>query len=160
MDRFPSLPGSSSDDDSPYTSVAARPFGVTLITIYDGVMVGAIPAVLTYLSYFGQPAAARPSVLVVFAVFLLSAGVITAAASAWRGENSGRIALLVLTTIYYVGLMAGADYTVDLASFLRGTGASWETALRVGRSLFWIALHGWYFLFSPAAGFFASPYHR
>jgi hypothetical protein len=150
----------SSSSGSSYESVATRPFGVTLLTLYDGVVVGAIPAVFTYLQYFGQPAANRPDVLTVFASFLLSAGVIVAAASAWRGENTGRFSLLVLTTIYYVGLLVGADITVDLASHLYPGDSSLETALRAGRSLFWIGLHGWYFLFGRAADFFASPYHR
>lgn len=156
MSRFDFLPGFSSSDPAP---VAARPFGVTLMTIYDGVMAGIVPAVLAYLRYFGQAPAARPSVLTVFAAFLLSAAIIVAAASAWRGENAGRLSLVGLITIYYVGLMFDAAYTVDLASFVRVDGtAAWETPLRIGRSFFWILLHGWYFLFSRAAGFFASPY--
>jgi len=153
------MPANLSSESS-HESVATRPFGVTLLTIYDGIMVGILPAVLAYLSYFSGPPEARPNILPVFAAFLLSAGVIYAAASAWRGENTGRFALLGLVTIYYVGLMAGADVTVDVSSSLVAEDSAWETRLRVARSLFWIGLHGWYFLFGRAADFFAAPYHR
>jgi len=149
----------SSSSSSP-ESVATRPFGLTLITAYDGIMIGVVPAVLAYVNYFGSPADTRPTILAMFGVFLLSAGVIFAAASAWRGENTGRFVLLGIATIYYVGLMAGADVTVDLSSYLVAADSVWETWLRVARSVFWIGLHGWYFLFGKAADFFAAPYHR
>jgi hypothetical protein len=151
--------GTSSSSSSP-DSVATRPFGLTLITAYDGIMIGIVPSVLAYVNYFGSPAETRPTILAMFGIFLLSAGVIFAAASAWRGENIGRFALLGLVTIYYVGLMAGADVTVDLSSYLVAADSVWETRLRIARSLFWIGLHGWYFLFGRAADFFAAPYHR
>lgn len=147
--RF-SPPGSRPERPSPTRS---RPIGVTLLTIYDGVLLGGLPFVLGMLRFFSLPVAERPTVLVVFATMLLSGFVIGSAASAWRGETQGRLGLVVAATIYYTGVFLGAPYAVDLASEIHPGGA-FETWTRLLRSVFWIGLHGWYLLFSGARDFF------
>lgn len=144
---------SPSSAPSSSAAVRSRPVGVTLLTLYDGIMVGVVPILLVMIRFFQHAPSERPSVLVVFAAAMLSASVIYTAAGAWRGENSGRLGLLILTTIYYVGLVAGASFTMDLATLLTAsdTGEVW---LRGAQSLFWIGLHGAYFLGNPEARLF------
>jgi hypothetical protein len=130
-----------------------RPFGITLLAGYDIVMVAVVPAGLAMLRYFGADAAARPELLHVFASMLLAGGIVVTAAAVWRAEDWARYVLVALVTIYYTGLAFDAPYTVDLAAGAGGASDTLEVWLRVGRSIFWIVLHGWY-LFSAAAWFF------
>lgn len=130
-----------------------RPFGVTLITAYDLIMVAILPTTLVMLQVFGVIGTTRPETLHVFASVLLGAGIVISTSAVWRGENWARVVLVALITIYYVGLAFGAPYTVDLAYY--AAAGDWNPWLRAGRSAFWVALHGWYFF--VAADWFFDP---
>jgi hypothetical protein len=121
--------------------------------IYDGIMVGILPAAIMCYRQFALAPSLQPPVLEAFAVFMLSGGVLWTASETWGGGGGARLVLVGLTTIYYAGLMVGADYTVDLASLVYTSNSSLEQTLRVIRSLFWIALHGWYLLYATRAYF-------
>jgi hypothetical protein len=146
---FTGPPPAGSGDGAP-RSARRRPIGVSLLTVFDGVAIGVFPAVLALLPFFAGPGAAAPPVLPTFATLLLSAGAVWTAAETWRGTNGGRIGLLVVATIHYVGLLFGADYAFDLAAPLAPDEAT-AAWVRAARSLFWIGLHGWYLFFSRAA---------
>ena len=131
-----------------------RPFGITLLTVYDLLMVAIVPSGLAMSRFMTQPAAERPDLLVVFAAILLGGGIVVTSAAVFRGENWSRYVLTALVTIYYVGLIIGAPFAVDVAAAVAGSdGGAFETTLRVGRSVFWILLHGWYF-FSAVSWFY------
>ncbi|PEN13848.1 hypothetical protein CRI94_07235 [Longibacter salinarum] len=132
-----------------------RPLGVSLISTYDLLMVAILPSALIMLQVFGAIGVGRPETLHVFISVLLSAGIVVSASAIRRGENWARFILLALITIYYVGLAFGAPYTVDLAQYVASD--DWNSWLLAGRSVFWIALHGWYFFVS--ADWFFDP-HR
>lgn len=130
-----------------------RPFGITLITIYDLIMVAILPTGVATYRFFTESAATRPDVLHMFVSVMIAAGVVIAAAAVWRAENWARITLLALVTIYYVSLALSAPFTVDLTA---GAGSEeLEYWLRASRSAFWIGLHGWYFF--SAVGWFFDP---
>lgn len=129
-----------------------RPFGITLITAYDLLMVAILPTAIVMLRVFGMMGGERPETLHVFVTVMLAAGIVITASAVWRAENWARFVMVALITIYYVGLAVGAPYTVDVAA---GAPDAWAAWLRVGRSVFWIALHGWYFF--VAADWFFDP---
>lgn len=133
------------------TTKRHRPFGITLITAYDLIMIAIMPTTLATYAFFSESAATRPDLMNVFVSVMLAAGVVIAAAAVWRAENWARVALVALVTIYYVSLAASAPWTVDITA---GAGSdALEFWLRIGRSVFWIGLHGWYF-FSAVDWFF------
>ena len=132
-----------------------RPIGITLLTLYDGFFVGILPVAITLVHFFQIDPGARPPEVHILATLLMSAGLLWAANGTYHGRPGARIGLVVLSTMYYAGVLFGAPYTVDAAALLYSDGGAVETALRVGRSLFWIGLHGWYLLASePARAFF------
>ena len=137
---------------SPQT--ARRPLGVTLLTMYDGLFVGLLPAAIAVFHFFQVAPEARPPELHILATLLMSAGILWTANGTYHGRPGARLGLVVLATIYYAGLLFGAPYTVDVASLLHSGDSAVETALRIGRSLFWIGLHGWYLLADPTRDFF------
>ena len=142
------------------TASLRRPLGVTLLTAYDAVMIGIVPAAVAMVHFFLTEPAGRPPTLHILSTLLLSGAVLWAAAGTRAGESGTRYGLVTLATLYYVGLMFGAPYTVDLAGLIYSDGSVMETALRVGRSAFWIVLHGWYLLAEPTQDFFEERSNR
>jgi hypothetical protein len=149
---FTGPPPAGSGDGAP-RSARRRPIGVSLLTVFDGVAIGVLPAVLVLIPFFTGPGTEAPPILTAFATLMLSAGAVWTAAETWRGTNGGRIGLLVVATIHYVGLLFGADYVFDLAASFAADEAT-GTWVRAARSLFWIGLHGWYLFFSRAGRYF------
>jgi hypothetical protein len=145
---------SSGADSSSFTRTLRRPFGVSLLTAYDAIMLGILPIGVALVHFFVMDPAARPPEIHVLAMLLLSGGILWTAQGTRAGEPGTRYGLVALVTLYYVGLMFGAPYTVDMAGLLHSDGSTMETALRVGRSVFWIGLHGWYLLADPTQDFF------
>jgi hypothetical protein len=129
-----------------------RPTGITLLTLYDGIMLGVRPGLWATVTFMSQPAAERPSVLAAFGVLLFSATLIIAAAAAWRGENWARYALTGLVVLHHgalaldAGLLLGVLVDVGSESWWR-----WGYLLR---AVLWIGLHVWYLFYSRAAAFF------
>ena len=103
---------------------------------------------------------ARPPTYQILATLLLSGAVLWAASGTRSGESGMRYGLVVLVTLYYVGVMFGTPYTVDPAGVLYMSAGdvnpTMEQVLRIGRSLFWILLHGWYLLGGPTEDFFEA----
>lgn len=117
-----------------------------MLTVYDLLMVAVVPSGLAMTRFMTQPPAERPELLVVFAAILLGGGIVVTSSAVYRGENWSRYVLTALVTVYYAGLIIDAPFAVDVAAAVAGSeGGAFETALRVGRSVFWILLHGWYF---------------
>jgi hypothetical protein len=118
------------------------PLALTLLTYYDILMVGVVPGAIALIQHFSAPPEVRGPILGVFGSLLLSAGVIWAATDAWYGRPWARYGLMALVGIYYGGLAFGAPWTVDLAAVLHPGASTLETVLRMGRSIFWVGLHG------------------
>jgi hypothetical protein len=130
----------SNSHSAPSRTLRRPPLVVTLLAFYDVVMVAVVPGVLALAHHFGTAPADR-NVLLVFGTLTLSAGLIWTAADAWYGRPWARYGLMGLASVYYVGLAAGAPWSVDLASLLHVDSSTLAVVLRVVRSLFWIGLH-------------------
>ena len=130
----------SDSRSAPSRTLQRPPLVVSLLAFYDIVMVGVVPGALMLMQHLSAAPAER-TVLPVFGALLLSAGIVWAATDAWHGRRWARVGLMALASVYYVGLAVGAPWSVDLASLLHVGSSTVAIVLRVGRSLFWIALH-------------------
>lgn len=134
-----------------------RPLGVILITIWDGIFFGIIPILSTV---FGLLRGGLEDTLP-FTIYLnafISILVITAAIGAFAGSDRSRSALIYIITVYQS--LGAFNSVILLAS---GTLPPADQVFAVGRifsSLFWIALHIWYFLKPSTIEYYRKPKNK
>jgi hypothetical protein len=120
----------------------ARPFGVTLLTIWNGVSLGFMPVVL---SGIGITTGDQASLSLTSCLSLMfSLGLIFTAIGAWRGHDQSRLGLLVLLILYY----ALKSFNTGIPLFL-GSADQEQTLVIYGTLLrygVWTGLNVWYFL--------------
>lgn len=133
---------------------ASRPLGVTILTICAALFAGLIPLVLSLATVFVFPelGVSTPLMLV---TAVLSLAVFGTAVATWQGNDTARLALLALVTVFYLTLAITNFYTAtnDLVD-----SATQRKAMITGvRSLLWIPLYLWYFLRAKTVAWF-QPY--
>lgn len=132
----------------------SRPLGVTILTICAALFAGLLPLTLALGSIFVFPELGVSAPLM-FATAALSLAIFGAAVATWQGNDTGRLALLALVTVFYLILAISNFYTAtsDVVD-----SATQRKAMITGvRSLLWIPLYLWYFLRAKTVAWF-QPY--
>ena len=134
-----------------------RPAGVWFLTIWDALFAGLAPISLIFIVLLNiNQANAEIGMTFLDALPSLVIEVLTIvfAILAWRGSNIGRIGLLIGAVLFYGGI---AYNNINLANSGALSGSEQPLAFaRFARSVFWIIVNGYYFLFSKSARAFYS----
>jgi small basic protein len=120
-----------------------RPLGVTILTMWDGLIFGVIPILGTVFGVL-QTGLDRVLPITIYLSAGLSALIISAAIGTYLGNDRARSALIYILTLYqslqaYSNVILIASGTLQPADLLFAMG-------RILGAVFWIALHAWYFL--------------
>ena len=119
----------------------ARPLGVSLLSIFDAIVLGIIPLVTLVIIFQNEDVS-----LNLFGIILtvaLSITIMTASLLAFLGDNIARLVLLLAITISSVVMI------LSNIGYLMGEDATEIKPLRlignIFRGLFWIGINWWYF---------------
>ena len=78
-----------------------RPIGVSILSIWDGISVGVVPALRMGIMIARNPNQEDISILILCVSIGLPITIITAALGTYRGNDLARLSLLILLTIYF-----------------------------------------------------------
>lgn len=120
-----------------------RPLGVTLLTILDGFVSGALP-LFSLVGLLRIGSAQSEATPLLFITILLSAGIIFTAIGAFRGHDGSRLALIVLIVLRYS--LVSFNQAIPLFAGVLDAEMTLLAYGRIVRYIFWIALNVWYFL--------------
>lgn len=119
-----------------------RPLGVWVLTVCAAVFAGILP-LLGSLAYMLIPDLGG-NMLLMLVTAGLSIAVLGAAVGAWQGNDTARLALVGLASLFYLLLAITNFYTATSDFVVEDVQ---RKALMTGiRSLLWIPLYVWYFL--------------
>lgn len=132
----------------------SRPLGVTILTLCAALFAGLIPLILSLATIFVFPelGASTPLMLVSAG---LSLAVFGAAVATWQGNDTARLALVGLVTVFYLTLAITNFYTAT--NDVVDTATQRKAMITGVRSLLWIPLYLWYFLRAKTVAWF-QPY--
>jgi len=132
-----------------------RPIGVSILSIWDGVSVGMIPALRMGIMIAGSPNLEDISILTLCVSVGLPITIITAAMGTYRGNDLARMSLLILLTIYF-GLN-----TFQNVILLVSSGLPPEDQLRISvgivGAIITVGINIWYFLRRNTITYFRRP---
>lgn len=132
-----------------------RPLGVIALTIWDGVMVGVVPAIRSGIIIANTSNQESISILTLCLATGIPIVIVSAAFGTFRGNDHARVSLLVLLTIYFslnafqnVTLLVFGDLIPEeqLTSF-------W----RIFVAIISVCINLWYFLRPKTIAFFRKP---
>jgi hypothetical protein len=118
-----------------------KPIGVHILTAFDFIAIGLIPAIATLWVGFGI------EIEISLAWFAISLGLalltMGAAVWAWTGDNPGRLLLLALVTVSSA-LIIFNNISILSADNVEGAGTI-RSVINILHGLFRIAINWWYF---------------
>jgi hypothetical protein len=142
-------------DAEDYPQRPERPLGVTLLTIWDGIAVGVIPAMRSGIIIASNSNQDQISIINLCLEIGLPVVVVTAALGTFRGNDRARLGLLILLTLYFglnafqnAVLLASGNLTPD--DQLRSIGGILSAFISVSVNL-------WYFLRPQTIAYFRKP---
>jgi len=142
-------------DAEDYPQRPERPLGVTLLTIWDGVAVGVIPAMRSGIIIASNSNQDQSSLINLCLEIGLPIVIVTAALGTFRGNDRARLGLLILLTLNFglnafqnAVLLASGNLTPD--DQLRSIGGILSAFITVGVNL-------WYFLRPQTIAYFRKP---
>ena len=118
----------------------AKPLGVSVICLFDGIVIGLFPLIL--LIVLDRDPKLEISLLNYALTAIVDIAVVAAALGAFRGENAGRVALLSAVTFHSLLVI------LNSVALLSGDDARRTATVAIGnvtRGLFWIGINWWYF---------------
>lgn len=132
-----------------------RPLGVTVLSIWDGVAYGVLPAIRMGIAIAGNQNLEDISILTLCITIGLPITIVMAAFGTFQGNDRARLSLLVLLTIYY-----GLKSFQDVILFISG-GVTAEDQVRISLGIIGAVLvvlvNIWYFLRPATIIFFCRP---
>jgi hypothetical protein len=133
-----------------------RPFGVWFLVIYHGLFAGLAPMSLTIfiLLYEKARSSSGLTLSAAYPSILLWIGVVVSAFLAWRGNNIGRFAFIILVALHHGGIARNNIWGLQEGIVLPDQ--QYLTYGRIIRSVFWIIIIPWYFLSKNARAFYAT----
>jgi len=142
-------------DAEDYPQRPERPLGVTLLTIWDGIAVGVIPAMRSGIIIASNSNQDQISIINLCLEIGLPVVIVTAALGTFRGDDRARLGLLILLTLYFglnafqnAVLLASGNLTPD--DQLRSIGGILSAFITVSVNL-------WYFLRPQTIAYFRKP---
>lgn len=142
-------------DAEDYPQRPERPLGVTLLTIWDGVSVGLIPAMRSGIIIASNSNQEQISLIALCLAIGLPIVIVTAALGTFRGDDRARLGLLILLTLYFglnafqnAVLLASGNLTPD--DQLRSVSEILSAIITDGVNL-------WYFLRPQTIAYFRKP---
>ncbi len=129
------------------TQKNSRPIGMWFLTITNGIFLGIIPILGTFLSGNSIPVT-RLLKFEILSALLLNFLILVAAFATWKGYRYANVSLVGLLAIRFVALyiLPGIDFSTKYSfsfslPFL---------LIKVAPSLLWVVLNAWYFLPRPS----------
>lgn len=132
-----------------------RPLGVTILSIWDGVSVGVIPALRMGIMIASNPNLEEISILTLCVSIGLPITIVTAALGTYRGSDPARLSLLILLTIYF-GLNAFQNVILLVSGGLTLEDQVRNSAGIIG-AILTVGINLWYFLRPNTISFFRRP---
>ena len=132
-----------------------RPLGVTILSIWDGVSVGVIPALRMGVMIASNPNLEEISILTLCVSIGLPITIVTAALGTYRGSAPARLSLLILLTIYF-GLNAFQNVILLVSGGLTPEDQVRNSAGIIG-AILTVGINLWYFLRPNTISFFRRP---
>ena len=132
-----------------------RPLGVTILSIWDGVSVGVIPALRMGIMIASNPNLEEISILTLCVSIGLPITIVTAALGTYRGSDPARLSLLILLTIYF-GLNAFQNAILLVSGGLTPEDQMQNSAGIIG-AILTVGINLWYFLRPNTISFFRRP---
>ena len=132
-----------------------RPLGVTILSIWDGVSVGVIPALRMGIMIASNPNLEEISILTLCVSIGLPITIVTAALGTYRGSDPARLSLLILLTIYF-GLNAFQNVILLVSGGLTPEDQVRNSAGIIG-AILTVGINLWYFLRPNTISFFRRP---
>jgi hypothetical protein len=132
-----------------------RPLGVAILSIWDGVSVGLIPALRMGIMIASNQNLEDISILTLCISIGLPITIITAALGTFRGNDRARLSLLILLTIYF-----GLNMFQNVILLVSG-GLTPEDQVRISvgfiGAILTVVINLWYFLRPNTISFFRRP---
>jgi hypothetical protein len=132
-----------------------RPIGVSILSIWDGISVGVIPAMRMGIMIAGSPNLEDISILTLCVSIGLPITIITAAMGTYRGNDLARLSLLILLTIYF-----GLNTFQNVILLISG-GLTPEDQVRISvgimGAVLTVGINIWYFLRPNTITYFRKP---
>ncbi len=132
-----------------------RPLGVTALTIWDGVMVGVVPAIRSGIIIANTSNQESISILTLCLATGIPIAIVSAAFGTFRGNDRARLSLLVLLTIYF-SLNAFQSVILLVSSDLIPE-EQLSSVWRIITAIISVGINLWYFLRPKTIAFFRKP---
>jgi len=142
-------------DSEDQTQRPDRPIGVSILSIWDGVSVGVIPALRMGIMIASNPNLEEISILTLCVSIGLPITIVTAAMGTYRGSDTARLSLLILLTIYF-GLNAFQNVILLVSGGLTPEDQVRNSAGIIG-AILTVGINLWYFLRPNTISFFRRP---
>ncbi len=132
-----------------------RPLGVTILSIWDGVTVGVIPALRMGITIAGSQNLEDISILILCVSIGLPITIVTAALGTFQGNDRAWLSLLILLTIYF-GLNTFQNVVLLIST---GLTPGDQVRISVGfiGAILVVVINLWYFLRPNTITFFRRP---
>ena len=132
-----------------------RPLGVTALAIWDGVMVGVVPAISSGIIIANTSNQESISILTLCLATGIPIAIVSAAFGTFRGNDRARLSLLVLLTIYF-SLNAFQNVTLLVSGDLIPE-EQLTSIWRILTAIISVGINLWYFLRPKTIAFFRKP---
>ena len=132
-----------------------RPLGVTILSIWDGVTVGVMPALRMGITIAGSQNLEDISILTLCVSIGLPITIVMSAMGTFQGNDSARLSLLILLTIYF-GLNTFQNVVLPISGRLT-PGDQVRITVGIIGAILAVVINLWYFLRSSTIEFFRRP---
>jgi hypothetical protein len=132
-----------------------RPLGVSLLSIWNGVTIGFIPALRFGISIARNVGQDDISILAMCLGIGLPVAIITAAIGTFRGNDRSRVALIILLTLYF-SLTTFQSVTLIVTGRLTLEEQFWSYA-GILSAILTLTINLWYFLRPSTIAYFRKP---
>lgn len=132
-----------------------RPLGVTLLSIWDGVTIGVIPALRMGILIASSQNLEEISILTLCVSIGLPITIVMAAMGTFQGNDRARLSLLILLTIYF-GLNTFQNMVLLISGGLT-PGDQVRISVGIVGAILIVIINLWYFLRPDTITFFRRP---
>ena len=132
-----------------------RPLGVTVLSIWDGVTYGLLPALRMGITIAGNQNLEEISFLTLCLSIGIPITIVMAAFGTFQGNDRSRISLLILLTIYF-GLNSFQDVVLLISGGVTAEDQI-RTSLGIIGAVIAVSVNIWYFLRPSTIAFFRRP---
>jgi hypothetical protein len=133
-----------------------RPIGVSVLTIWNGMVAGLFPIIMLTITLMSEGETAGTNPILCLSP-LLSAAIIFTAIGAWRGHDGSRLGHIIVLVLYY-GTLAFNTYATIVLGAPRDE--RMLAYVRVTGYLFWVVVNTWYFLRPKTIAFYRHSIHK